>query len=422
MRMPRLFQISLSGVLCAVALVLFGCTSERKREPVIAEVFGGPAEFHLRQEIRPGSKQMAAVRHGEKLQVVQMRRRFIRVRTENGQEGWTDLRQVLTSKQMEELRDLSARAAKLPSQGSATVFGALNIHSEPSRQAPSFYRLAEGVKVEVLAHRLSERSTAAQSIPRIEVRKPAAPVKKKRKEPEVPPPPRPAPPTLPANWLELSKTVFPEPPPEPEPEPVKGKKPRKKPAPKRAPMDDWSLVRTPNGKAGWALTRMLVMAIPDDVAQYSEGARITSYFSLGKVQDGDAEKHHWLWTTIRDGLEPYEFDSFRVFIYTARRHRYETAYIERDVKGYYPIETRPGDKPSFTLLIEEEDGSVFKKTYAFEGYLVRLIAKTPAKLPPRPELIEPEDDPAEQEFAANQPPESPSFTERIKAFKDRILR
>ena len=55
-------------------------------------------------------------------------------------------------------------------------------------------------------------------------------------------------------------------------------------------------------------------------------------------------KHNWLWTTIAKGLQPYEFDSARVFVWSQRRHRYETAYIERKLKGYYPVEVH-ADRP-----------------------------------------------------------------------------
>ena len=89
-------------------------------------------------------------------------------------------------------------------------------------------------------------------------------------------------------------------------------------------------MRRPADKSGWVLTRRLRMAIPDDVAQYAEGHRIVSYFSLGKVQDGDQPKDIWLWTTVGDGARPYDFDSFRVFVWSVRRHRYETEYIERE--------------------------------------------------------------------------------------------
>ena len=106
------------------------------------------------------------------------------------------------------------------------------------------------------------------------------------------------------------------------------------------PRDDWSLIRAPDGKAGWVLTRALIMAIPDEVAQYAEGHRITSYFSLGEVRDGEQIKHNWLWTTLSSRLQPYQFDSFRVFSWSLRRHRYETTYIERRLTGYLPAEAR----------------------------------------------------------------------------------
>ena len=82
---------------------------------------------------------------------------------------------------------------------------------------------------------------------------------------------------MPADWQGLSKTEAAEPADEPGTPPT--------------PTDDWSLVRTADGQTGWTLTRRLNMAIPDEVAQYAEGRRIVSYFSLGTVRDGDQKKH-----------------------------------------------------------------------------------------------------------------------------------
>jgi hypothetical protein len=88
----------------------------------------------------------------------------------------------------------------------------------------------------------------------------------------------------------------------------------------------------------------LYMAIPDDVAQYAEGHRITSYFALTDVRDGErgeaqlaVDDHR----QRRGGDHPYDFDSFRVFTWSLRRHRYETAYIQRNVEGYFPVLARP---------------------------------------------------------------------------------
>ena len=357
----------------AISLIalLAGCgSSEKSKERAIAEAWTGPVTLRLRQEVHPQSKTAVEVKHGDRLEVLQIRRRFVRVRTDKGIVGWTELRNLLSPEQMNGLQEQAKRAAKLPSQGQATVYEPLNIHTEPTRMSTSFYQITEGMKVDVVAHRVVQRSTAAPP-PSIQIAKPApAPRKKKSRQPAVPPPPKPSAPQLPRNWRELSKSNLPPPPPEPE-ESIK----KKAAAAPKAPMEDWNLVRTKEGHAGWVLARNLVMAIPDEVAQYSEGARITSYFALADVQDGEQTKHHWLWTTIRDGGKPHEFESFRVFIYMLRRHRYETAYIERNVVGYYPVEVTRGAIPKFSLILRGDDGQLYKKTWVLEGYNTRKIAE-----------------------------------------------
>jgi len=336
----------------------------------------------LRAEISPASPTIATSPHGEKLEILQVRRRFVRVRTPSGQVGWTDSRSLLSNKQMEGLAELAENSRKLPSQGEATVFDALNMHVEPMRASTSFYQLVEGMRVTVLAHRASPRAQPGSTPPAnpLDLKKPERRVRKK-KEPEYPPPPRPAAPRLPANWIALSKTHLPPPPPPPPEDPAEAlrkKKGRAKQRPPGPPMEDWSLVRTKDGKAGWVLSRMLIMAIPDEVAQYAEGARITSYFLLGTVNDEGVTKHHWLWTTVRSDGAPYDYDSFRVFTYVVRRHRYETAYIERNIEGFYPTDAKPGTVPRFSLILRNlEDGKLYKKTWIMEGYLTRKIADEP---------------------------------------------
>jgi hypothetical protein len=136
------------------------------------------------------------------------------------------------------------------------------------------------------------------------------------------------------------------------------------------------------------------MSVPDEVAQYAEGNRITAYLTLGDVQDGDQVKHNWLWTTAASSLKTAEFDSFRVFVWSKSRHRYETAFIERNVTGFYPVELAdvPIDKKAsgkrasdaaaekekgFSLVVQDKDGVLYKRTYGFSGYHVRLISKAP---------------------------------------------
>jgi hypothetical protein len=371
-------SVRISCIVAALAAFLAGCghNAAKKRDPSLATAFVGPVELNIRSEIQPKSAPVAAVKHGEKVDVLQIRRRFVRVRTASDKEGWTEVRNLLGPEQMDALEEQSKRARDLPSQGEATVYSPLNIHTEPSRTSTSFYRITEGIRVDVVGHQWVPKTNAPQSPPFQIAKKTPPPRKKKpKKEPAIPPIPKPAAPALPSNWRELSKTDLPEP-------PSDKMVANKQKEPKPVPMEDWSFVRTKNGRAGWALTRNLVMAIPDEVAQYSEGARITSYHALADVQDGDQTKHHWLWTTTRDSGLGADFESFRVFIYMLRRHRYETAYIERRVEGFYPVTVTRGAVPKFSLIVRNDEGDLVRRTYQLDGYQVRKIGEQPWNMQP----------------------------------------
>jgi hypothetical protein len=345
--------------------------------------YTGPTAVNLREDLGPRATVLATLQHGERLEVLETRRRFVRVRTSKGLEGWTDANYLLSEQQVSDLDKLAQFAAKLPSQGKGTTFDSLNVHTAPSRQAPSFTQIPEGGAADVLLHRVSPRNAVMPPVAAPPVKKSKtsgkntskldkSPDKSGKQGKEIPPPPPPPAPAPPTNWVELSRprasdlggeTAAPEP-----PQPV--------------PTDDWYLVRTHDGKSGWVLARQLSMSIPDEVAQYAEGHVITGYASLGKV--GQTDKDNWLWTTTSVGSQGLDFDSFRVFVWSIKRGRYETAYIERNVKGHYPIEARPGngEDASFSVVLEDKDGKVYKKTYAFSGYRVKMVSKEARPEPP----------------------------------------
>jgi hypothetical protein len=364
--------------LLVFAILLISCDSQRDRTPALAQAFAGPNTLTLRQDLSAKSPVTATVHHGEPLDILEYKRRFIKVRTAGGIAGWTDVKQLLSPEQMSALQHLSDLALSSPSQGVASAFEVLNVHTEASRTSPSFVQIAEGGKVDVVGHKVTPRSQAPTSMPPPPPPKPRVPRRraKDKAAAKIQPPPMPPAPKPPANWLELSK---------PGPALVEPKKDAVNvPPPAPVHLDDWTLIRAKDGKAGWVLSRMLTMSIPDDVAQYAEGHRITSYFPMGKVQDGDQVKYNYLWTTVRSGTENYEFDSWRFFIWSKKHHRYETAYIQRDVVGHYPVTVNTsGEDPTFTLILEGDDGSLHKKTFNFNGYRVSLVENVPY-LPPAP--------------------------------------
>ncbi len=405
-----MYAASTSKVIAAASLLLLlSCAKGPPRAQPIGEAFVGPAILKIRAEIPLNAASVATVKHGDRLEILQSRRRFLRVRTPSGIEGWTDERQLLAATDMASLRDLTTRAAKLPTQGVATTYATLNIHTQPVVSSPSFLQLNENEKFDLLQSIVIPRTDAPRKplIPPAP-KKPKAAKKKKEaeKSTKTPPPPLPKPPSPPADWLELSKS---------ERDEVEAEASQAPPPPLAPRVDGWSLIRTPSGQSGWVLTRLIAMAIPDDVAQYAEGRRIVSYFALGSIQDSDLKKPIWLWTTTADSKQPWDFDSFRVFTWSLRRHRYETGYIERNLKGFSPVLVKDvelttkgvvSSNPGFSVCMEKKDGQRVRREYALLGQTVRFSSERPCEAPlPPPTAQAPSPLPV-----ATAPPDAPKPT------------
>jgi hypothetical protein len=322
------------GAAILACLILSACQPQKPPAPkAIGEAYVVPDILPLRREIPPASGVAGTAKRGERVEITARRRKFVKVRTPSGAEGWTEDGQLLTPELHQQLQQTSAQSANLPSLGVYRARDVLNVHIDPYRWSPTFYRLKEEEKVELLGRRVAERTAGAPG-------------------------------STPA------------------------------PAGKPAAYDEWNLVRTAEKHVGWVLARMIDADIPDEVAQYAEGRRITSYFPLAEVVDGDQLKKVWLWTTTERSLEVHDFDSIRVFNWGRRRHRYETAHIERGLKGYFPVlvtsrvETRFGAGPGFSFLVEKRDGQRYTRRYVMIGHLVRMYSEEPVAAvvsPPQPE-------------------------------------
>jgi hypothetical protein len=187
-------------------------------------------------------------------------------------------------------------------------------------------------------------------------------------------------------------------------------------------MDEWTLIRRANGDAGWVLRSRLMLDLPDYILQHAEGKRITSYFILGQIHDkSGAPKPVYLWTTVSSRYADYDFDLMRLFFWNTRRERYETGYIERNLRGYLPVVMQKvnaprgsgsGDKVeglSFEVL--KEDGSRRRRFYAYLGDRLRLSGEEPVQ------SSQPDEAPTQQPEQKPQTKQKPSwfsrFTKRV---------
>ena len=101
-------------------------------------------------------------------------------------------------------------------------------------------------------------------------------------------------------------------------------------------MEDWWLIRNTEGHVGWVLARFVDIDVPIEIAQYAEGQRIVAAFVLDQVADGAQKVPQYLvlLTENKDGM-PFDFNQIRVFTWNVRKHRYETAYRERNLNGVF---------------------------------------------------------------------------------------
>jgi hypothetical protein len=193
------------ALMLALLMAMAGCASRAAEAPVSGYAYVGPATLNLRKDLGPRAVTVATAKHGDRLEVIESRRRFVRVRTPEKIEGWTDSNLLLTEQQKGDLATLAKKAAEFPSQGTATVFDPLNMHTQPNRSSPSFYQIAAAAPLEVVEHRVTPHGGVAPVLKPVVVKRSTPTKKPKGKESKnapLAPVPVPAPP---GDWEALSR-------------------------------------------------------------------------------------------------------------------------------------------------------------------------------------------------------------------------
>lgn len=307
----------------ASTLLLVACNRGKGRVLEIAYV--SAPQTSLRDRVAAAYNKVGLVKNGERVEVLDHDRRFVKVRTASGAEGWMEQRYLVNQEVFDELEKSIRDNQSDPVQAQGTARNDTNLHVEPGRDTEHLYQISVGEKVSLL-----KRGTA-------------------EKPGMVSPPPR------------------------------AGAKPEERKEPPAPVMEDWWLVRDSHGRVGWLLARMIDLDVPLEVAQYAEGQRIVAFFALNEVRDGDKKVSQYLTvlTEPKDGLS-FDFNQIRVFTWNVKRHRYETAYRER-MQGVLPVTVaqenfdKEGMLPAFVVRVRDDSGNVTERKYKLNTPIVRRV-------------------------------------------------
>jgi SH3-like domain-containing protein len=331
-----LLLLTLAPVLCGLS-----ACSRFRSHPAANFVYVNVKQTYLRDRVAAVSNRTATVTNGTRLKIVQHGHNYLQVKTDSGVIGWIKEKETSPAALATQFATLTQTHAADPVIATAVVRDEVSMHIAAGRETEKLYLLEEGDKLKLL-----ERATLPKPLP------PGAP-----KAPAANTPATPGAPALP---------------------PVV--------------MEDWWLVRDAQGRTGWVYSHMMDVDSPDAITSYAESQRLVSAAVLTTVNDPDADApdknipvYAVAYAPYKAGL-PYDFDQVRVFTWNKNKHRYETAYRERNIEGFLPFVT--GTQPVTDAKLTTSLGTASLPTFSYKIVPAdAVIAVDPATGIPKPSAL-----------------------------------
>lgn len=329
-------------LLCVVALLAW---IFRPKHESLGEAYVSERSVTLWSSVAQVREQLGVLLYGDHVEVLSRRNENAKVRTAAGLVGWVDGRYLMEPELWQRSNKLLKQAALVPVQGRGRTKVPTNLRVEPGRNEPRLYQFTRNTPVEIVG-----RATA--------------------------------------DWVQVADEK------DSGGEPAETKK------------EDWFLVRgtatRPPGEgvvrnsaittttqpgdqsipiAGWVVARFVALDLPDQVREGAESAamRVMAWFELNRVADDRGEHAQYLVAGAHGSEgQPCDFTTLRVYTWNAHKSRYETAFIENNLCGAFPVGLGKGPKaePEFRFrLMDKKEERVYR---LIQTVVRRVREETPA--------------------------------------------
>jgi len=351
-------------VIAVPLLVLVGLLAwafRPKRESV-ADAYVSERSVTLWSSVAQVREQLGVLLYGDHVDVLARHNENVKVRTAAGLVGWVDGRYLMDPELWRRSAKLLQQASTIPVQARGRTKVPTNLRVKPGRNEPRLYQFSRNAPVEIVG-----RATA--------------------------------------DWVQVSDEK------ETAGDPAETKR------------EDWFLIRgtatRPPGEgvvrnsaitnttqpgdqsipiAGWVIARFVSLDLPAPVREGTESANIRplAWFELNRVTDGEGEHSQYLVAGARgpEGL-PCDFTTLRVYTWNTRKTRYETAFIDNNLCGTFPIRVAKDAKEQpefrFHLVGEKPD-----RGYRLIQTVVRRIKDENSAAPSKSEKPKPQQIPSKK--------------------------
>jgi hypothetical protein len=343
-------------LLCIVALLAW---IFRPKHESISDAYISERSVTLWSSIAQVREQLGVLLYGDHVDVLARHNENVKVRTATGVVGWVDGRYLMDPELWHRSAKLLEKVSSIPVQARGRTKVPTNLRVQPGRNEPRLYQFTRNAPVEIVG-----RATA--------------------------------------DWVQVSDEK------ENGGEPSETKK------------EDWFLIRgtatRPPGEgvvrnsaitnttqpgdqsipiAGWVVARFVSLDLPDAVREGTESANVRplAWFELNRVTDGEGEHPQYLVAGAR-GPEgtACDFTTLRVYTWNTRKTRYETAFIDNNLCGTFPIRVAkdPKGQPEFRFHLLGEKGD---RDYRLIQTVVRRIKDETPAAPSKSDKAKPQQSP-----------------------------